>query len=171
MIRKILLITYYLFAQHLPKSTFPGGRIYKKIRYLLLKKLFKKCGKNVNIENNAYIGDPKDISIGDNSGIGSYCQLYGAITIGKDVMIAPEVIMLTRNHKFSRKDIPMRLQGMEKEKPIIIEDDVWIGTRVIIMPGVKIKKGSIIAAGSVVTKDVEPYSIVGGVPAKLIRKR
>ena len=62
-------------------------------------------------------------------------------------------------------------QGFTEVDPIVIEDDVWIGARVIILKGVTIGKGSIIGAGSVVTKDVEPYSIVGGNPAKLIRKR
>jgi maltose O-acetyltransferase len=62
-------------------------------------------------------------------------------------------------------------QGFKDKEPVIIEDDVWIGARVIILPGVKIGKGSIVGAGAVVTKDVEPYSIVAGVPAKLIRKR
>ncbi len=65
----------------------------------------------------------------------------------------------------------MILQGEKKGINPIIEDDVWIGRNAIIMPGVRIGKGSIVGAGAVVTKNVEPYSIVGGVPAKLIRKR
>jgi len=81
MIKKLNILVYYLFAQHLPKSTFPGGKIYKKIRYLLLKKVFKYCGKNINIENNAYIGNGSGIRIGNNSGIGERCQLYGKINI------------------------------------------------------------------------------------------
>ena len=59
----------------------------------------------------------------------------------------------------------------EKGKKVIVEDDVWIGRSAIIMPGVKIGKGSIVGAGSVVTKDIEPFSVVGGVPSKLIKKR
>ncbi|HIJ02604.1 TPA: acetyltransferase [Candidatus Woesearchaeota archaeon] len=171
MIKKLNILVYYLFAQHLPKSTFPGGKIYKKIRYLLLKKVFKYCGKNINIENNAYIGNGSGIRIGNNSGIGERCQLYGKINIGSDVMMAPDVIILTRNHNIKRKDIPMRLQGMDEEKQVTIEDDVWIGTRAIIMPGVTIRRGSVIAAGSIVTKDVEAYTIVAGIPAKVIKMR
>ena len=65
----------------------------------------------------------------------------------------------------------MRYQGGKEVAPVVIGDDVWIGSRVIILPGVKIGNGSVIGAGAVVTKDVEPYSVVGGVPAKLIRRR
>lgn len=171
MIKKIYLSLYYLIAYHLPRSLFTGGKVYTKIRYMLVKKLFLKCGKNVNVENHTYFGIGNNISIGDNSGLGSNCSIYGECTIGKNVMMGTDIVILTANHNFSRTDIPMTQQGMGKEKRVIICDDVWIGTRVIIMPGVKIGKGSIIGAGSVVTKNVEPYSIVGGVPAKLIKKR
>jgi len=73
--------------------------------------------------------------------------------------------------RFDRIDIPINQQGSTEEKPIEIGNDVWIGTRVIILPGVKIGDHSIIGAGAVVTKSFPPYSIIGGVPAKLIKKR
>lgn len=171
MMRRLCLAMYYGFAQYLPKSTSLFGGAFKSIRRMLAKGIFLRCGRNVNLENKAYFGTGKNISIGDNSGISTRCELYGTITIGKDVMMAPEVIIFTWNHKFDRTDIPMRLQGLGKVEPVVIEDDVWIGQRVIIMPGVTVGKGSIIAAGSVVTKSVDRYSIVGGVPAKLIKKR
>ncbi len=79
-------------------------------------------------------------------------------------------MIITNTHNFENCDIPMRTQGL-KNISVTIEDDVWIGSRVIILPGIKIGKGSIIGAGAVVTKDVPEYSIVGGVPAKLIRSR
>ena len=171
-IRTICLGTYYLFAQFLPKSTIPfAGNISKFIRFLLVKNIFLKVGKNINIENRVWFGSGSKIKIGDNSGIGSFCLLRGKITIGKNTMMGPEVIILTKNHKFDRIDIPMVQQGFQDEKEVIIEDDVWIGTRAIILPGVRICKGSVIGAGAVVTKDVAPYSIMGGVPAKLIKKR
>jgi len=169
--RRLCLIVYYGLAQYLPKSTFTLGNISKKIRGKLARHIFKSTGKNITLEDGAYFGKGDRITIGDNSGIGTKCQLYGKITIGKDVLMAPEVIILTRNHKHNKTDVPMRIQGFEDEKEVIIEDDVWIGTRAIIMPGVRIGKGSIVGAGSVVTKNVEPYSIVGGVPAKELKKR
>ena len=86
-------------------------------------------------------------------------------------MMGTDVTVITRNHKHERTDIPMRLQGFEEEKPVYIGNDVWLGDRVTLMPGVHIGNGCIVAAGSVVTKDVPDYSIVGGVPARVIRSR
>ena len=86
-------------------------------------------------------------------------------------MMAPEVLILGGNHRFDRLDIPMMFQGNVEYAPVEIGNDVWIGSRVIILPGLKIGEGSIIGAGSVVTKDVMPYSIVAGNPAKLIKMR
>ena len=86
-------------------------------------------------------------------------------------MMGTDVNIITRNHRFDRTDIPMMEQGFEEERPVYIGNDVWIGDRVLILPGVHIGDGSIIAAGAVVTKDVPPYSIVAGVPARKIRDR
>jgi len=86
-------------------------------------------------------------------------------------MMGPEVIILGQNHRFDDCEIPMRLQGYDKVPPVRIEDDVWIGTRVIILPGVKIEKGAIIGAGAVVTKDVPPFAICIGNPSRVIKIR
>ncbi|MCZ4244149.1 acyltransferase [Pedobacter punctiformis] len=123
--------------------------------------------------SNAYGGEVGEgLRIGNNSSIGTYNYIgcSGFIDIGNNVMMGPRVGLFAENHKFERTDIPMHEQGVEREF-ITIEDDCWIGTNSVILSGVTIGKGSIIAAGSVVTKSVEPYSIMGGVPAKLIKKR
>ena len=86
-------------------------------------------------------------------------------------MMAPNCYFITRNHSFERVDVPMREQGYSEEKPIVVGDDVWLGYGAIILPGVTIGDGAIIGAGTVVTKDVPPYAIVGGNPAKVIRFR
>jgi len=83
-------------------------------------------------------------------------------------MMAPEVIILSSNHEFKDRSTPMIIQGQRVEDPVIVCDDVWIGTRAIILPGVTIGSHSIVAAGAVVTKDVAEYSIVGGNPARVI---
>ncbi|MFW9873827.1 MAG: acyltransferase [Candidatus Thorarchaeota archaeon] len=172
MVNSLCLILYYGFAAHLPKSNRPYSfRLSKPIRYALCKNLFKKCGENVNIEKGAYFGDGRNICIGDNSGLGVNCKIQQNVKIGNDVMMGEDVTILTSSHKFDDCSIPMRLQGFKPRKEVVIEDDVWIGDRVIILPGVKIGKGSVIGAGSVVTKHVFDYSIVGGVPAKLIKSR
>ena len=85
--------------------------------------------------------------------------------------MGPDVVILTSNHKADRIDIPIGAQGMTGKRKVTIGNDVWIGQRVMIMPGVTIGDGCIIAAGAVVTKDVAPYSIVGGVPARVLKMR
>jgi maltose O-acetyltransferase len=165
------LFIYYGFAQFLP-----GGFIGRELgcrafRRMICSRIFKFSGNNINIEKGAYFGTGENIEIGDNSGIGINCSVQGAIRIGKDVMMGPEVIILTVNHKFDQLDTPMWKQGHLAAKPVIIGDDVWIGTRAIILPGVHIGSGSIIGAGAVVTKNVPDYAIVGGNPAKVVKYR
>ena len=85
--------------------------------------------------------------------------------------MGPNVTVLTRNHAFSRTDIPMNQQGMSEVRPVTISDDVWIGANVIILPGVCVGRGAIIGAGAVVTKNVPEYAIVAGNPAKIVKYR
>jgi maltose O-acetyltransferase len=86
-------------------------------------------------------------------------------------MMGPEVLIYTQNHSFSRVDITMDQQGFSEEKKVIIDDDVWIGARVIILPGVKIGRGSVIGAGSVVSKSIPEYSVAVGNPCKVVKLR
>lgn len=161
---------YSTIARHLPHSGRKPNLGSKKLRQLCAKMMFDYCGSNVNIDKNARICSA--ISIGDNSGIGENCWLMQpGVTIGNDVMMGPDCFFLTTNHRFDETTIPMWRQGFDEPQPIVVEDDVWIGANSIIMGGVTVGRGSIIAAGSVVTHDVEAYSIVGGNPAKLIRMR
>lgn len=133
--------------------------------------VFEFTGKNVNIRPNVKFVKGCNISIGDNSGIGekSFLQDLGKITIGDNVLMGPEVNIFTSNHGMKKDSLIINQELSIKE--VIIENDVWIGARAIILPGVKIAKGTVIAAGSIVTKDTEQYSIVGGNPAKLIKYR
>jgi maltose O-acetyltransferase len=166
---KLKYLCYKYFAIYLPlsKSRLSFGSLY--IRRYLSKGILCYCGKNVNIERGAVF--TSKVSIGDNSNIGINSLLTGTVKIGKNVMMGPEVYIYTINHEFSRTDIPMIEQGYEKEREVIIGDDVWIGSRVTILPGIEIGEGSIIGASSVVTKSVEPYSVVAGNPARVIKKR
>ena len=167
-IKQILfLCLYYGFARHLPSRRFAG----KRIRRWCCKHIFKYCGKNVNIEHGAKFGTGIGISIGDYSGLGINCDVPSNLQIGKYVMMGPNVTILDRNHRYERLDIPMQQQGDTQRKQTIIEDDVWIGCQVLIMPGRTIKKGSLIAGGCVLCKDFPEYSIIGGNPSKLIKER
>lgn len=85
-------------------------------------------------------------------------------------MIGPGVIIWSQNHKYESPSIPIRVQGYERRK-VIIDRDVWIGAAAVILPGVHLAEGTVVAAGSVVTKSTEPYSVVAGVPARVIGNR
>ncbi len=112
------------------------------------------------------------LKIGNNSSIGpySYIGCSGFIEIGDNVMMSPRVSIYAENHLFDNPDLSIKDQGVKREF-VKIEDDCWIAANTVILAGVTIGRGSVIAAGSVVTKDVPPYSIVGGVPAKVIKSR
>jgi maltose O-acetyltransferase len=118
-----------------------------------------------------YFGRGSQISIGDHSMIGADAIIGSAaeVKIGSDVLMGPEVIVYTSNHG-TRAGVPMRLQPLQIA-PVLIGNDVWIGARCIILPGVTIGDGAVIGAGAVVTKDVPSCAVVGGIPARLIRYR
>ena len=166
----ICLFLYYRFAFYLP-ATGKYCNIGGIFRRAFCKRIFKECGNNVNIERKAVFGSGKNVCIGDNSGIGLNACIPSNTIIGANVMMGPNCHILARHHRFDRTDIPMRQQGYTDNKQTIIEDDVWIGRDVLMMPGRIIKKGSIIGGGCVLTKDFPEYSIVGGNPSKLIRSR
>ncbi len=117
----------------------------KKLWAWSAKKFLVSVGKNVNIEKGAMITSLMEI--GDNSGVGINATMHGKVVIGKNVMMGPEVIVYTQNHCIARTDIPMCQQGFAESKPVYIGDDVWIGGRVIILPGVCIGKGAVVGAG------------------------
>jgi len=112
------------------------------------------------------------LKIGNNVGINHYCFIgvRGDIEIGDNVIFGPRVNIFSENHIFDDLDVPIKNQGVKKDKTTI-GSDVWIGANVSIMSGVMVGNSCVIAAGSVVTKDIEPFSIVGGIPAKIIRSR
>ncbi|BCO32007.1 hypothetical protein TspCOW1_21100 [Thiohalobacter sp. COW1] len=125
----------------------------------------------MNIEQGAFFGSGKNIRIGDRSGLGANCRVPYDITIGRNVMMGPDVMIFGVNHEFHDTSVRMIDQGYSARAPVNIADDVWIGARAIILPGVSLGKGAVVAAGAVVTRNVNEYEIVGGNPAKVIRNR
>lgn len=167
---KFALMFYYSFVYHLPNTKFCA--IFNRFRVWYISKVLKIMlfHSETIFENGVYISDGKNVSIGMHCHINERVFIQGA-KIGNFVMIAPDVSILNNTHSYSNLCIPMIKQELISDSNPVIEDDVWIGRNVIILHGITIGKGSIIGAGSVVTKNVEPFSIMGGVPAKKIKSR
>lgn len=162
-------LLYHFIGKHMPRSNASYSFGAKQFRYFCTKLMLRKCGKNVNVETRANF--TTKLEIGNNSGIGIGAMIYGHVTIGNDVLMGPDVIIFTSGHKYLDSAVPIKLQGRLKEEPVVIGDDVWIGARAIIMPGIRIGNGAVIGAGAVVTKDVPNNAVVVGVPAKVIKYR
>lgn len=172
--RYLFLIIYYGFAFYLPKSTHPVfGNFSKWMREKLCVKLFAAAGEKLVVENHVYFGNGKDIRVGKEAALGTnFKSIQRKITIGNYLMMAEDVIFVGGGHKFDNLEIPMGHQGELEKTPLVIEDDVWIGTRAMILPGChRIGRGVIIGAGSIVTKDIPDFAIVGGNPAKILKFR
>lgn len=157
---------------HIPPSALihPGAKINPRQGTIIL-------GEKCVVAEGAFIQG--NVRLGDNCSVQAYTILTGygtvdnpsgQITVGNGVRIASHVMMIAGNHIFSDPDKPIHGQGLV-HLPIVIEDDVWVAGRVNIMAGVRIGKGSVIGAGSVVTHDVPPGAVVVGVPAKVVRQR
>jgi len=156
----------------------------KKIYHLYSRHIkYRKysIGKNFHAGRGVFLWAKNNLTIGDNFYIGKYSIIECDTIIGNNVIIANRVSLAGRyDHHFQQIGVPTRLSSQIRDKDynwkglnqkIIIEDDVWIGVGCIVLSGVKIGIGSIVAAGSIVTKDVEPYSIYAGNPARKIRNR
>ncbi len=147
-----------------------NGEIGLLIRYLLIKNLCKNCGDNVSIHPNVYLFSLKNISFGNNISIHpmNYIDGSGSLKIGNNVSIAHNCSIITTNHSWANDKLPIKYNP-EILGSVLINDDVWIGCGVRILAGVSIGERSVIAAGSVVNKDVINNTMVGGVPSKIIK--
>jgi acetyltransferase-like isoleucine patch superfamily enzyme len=163
-------IGHYIFNKFL--CFLPETRFFKLKKYWLVYFCGAKIGKNVRICSSVVIQISGKLTIQENTWIGEYTKIVGGssdINIGKCVDIGPEVLIVTGTHEIW--EIEGKAAGKGNSKPINIDTGAWIGAKSTIIGGVNIGKESIIAAGSVVTKDVEEKSIYGGVPAKLIKTK
>jgi galactoside O-acetyltransferase len=149
----------------------PNDRLFCRSRVVFHRWLGFEIERDVLLYRNVNLVGK--ITIGQGSSISDNTFMNGGdagIVIGRNVMIAPGCVLVAFDHGFSDCSIPMLLQPWDSGK-IVIEDDVWIGANATVTKGVRIKSGSVVAAGAVVNRDVESYMIVGGVPAKVIGKR
>lgn len=140
------------------------------VRYVMLRSLIKKCGKNVRIEPYVYVNNYEDLSIGDNTSINafSYIIASGGVDIGSNVSIAHNCSIVSETHNWQDKDVPISYNEITPT-PVKIANDVWIGCGVRIIGPCTIPSRTILAAGAVVKGNLEPNKIYGGVPAKMIK--
>lgn len=148
------------------------GHVGEFLRRLILSRQFKICGKNLKIATQVRIRNPNLLEVGDAVVIAedTFINAGGGLEIGNNVILGPYSKIWTVNHNFERLDLPIWEQGWTRHFTRI-EDGVWIGAGAIVLPGVTIAKGSIIGAGTVVTKNVPSCSIVVGNPGRVVGSR
>jgi len=175
------------------------GKTGSYLRYIVYRRRFKSCGKNISISQGVSFKGWANINLGSNIGFGELSSIYaesitnesnirigsnvsfnrnvminadvrGTIIIEDKVMVGPNVVMRASGHRYDKKEVPIREQG-HHQGIIIIKTGAWIGSNAVILPSVTVGKGAIVAAGAVVTKDVNDFEIVGGLPAKQIGSR
>lgn len=162
------------------KISLAPSRIWDMIWAPIWKRSMKSCGKGVHIRPcSSDIKGIENLSVGDGTSIPAGSVIYctkAPLTIGKKVIFGPHPTIITGDHRTDLEGVYMAdITDADKlpqnDAPVVIEDDVWCGANVTILKGVTIGRGSVVAAGAVVTKSCEPYSVIAGVPAKLIKKR
>ncbi|HIX06486.1 MAG TPA: acyltransferase [Candidatus Fournierella pullicola] len=152
---------------------------FKLFREPLIKRAFAKCGTNVHVAQGCSIKGIENIFVGDGCTIGPGAVLWSTrakIFIGEKVITGPNITIITGDHRI---DLPERFLAdvtdeeklPENDQDVRIEDDVWIGANAIILKGITIAQGCVIAAGAVVTKSTEPFGVYAGVPARRIKDR
>lgn len=153
--------------------------LYKILVMPIIKASFNNCGKDVVVGERFSVSGIENITVGNHCSISDQATFLctrAPIVIGNHVMFGPRVTIVTGNHRTDligkyMDEVTDNDKRPEDDIQVVIEDDVWIGSNVTILKGVTIHTGSVISAGSVVVNDVEPYSIVGGIPAREIKKR
>lgn len=170
---RLWLAIYYGFARYLPSPPKQGlfVRCVYAFRLFLARRIFQSCGDDVMVKQLAYFGTGRHLVVGNRAQIGINARIEHHVTIEDDVVMGPDIVIMTNSHNFEDPAIPINQQGYPPARPVRIGRGAWIGTRVIILPGVHIGEGSVIGAGSIVTRDVPPFSIAAGNPARVLRKR
>lgn len=141
-------------------------RLYEDARESKIKRTFASCGTDVYLGKNVVIWPAEKLRVGDHVGIHSFTHIFasGGVTIGSDVYISAGCSIASIGHSI---ELETRYTGIEK--PVFIEDHVWLGTGAIILPGVTIGRGAVVGAGSVVTRNIPPMTVSVGAPARVIR--
>lgn len=151
-----------------------SGRSYSRMRALRAASI-RILKRTPNVHPTAYVHPTarvaRDLVAHEYAFIGRGCEIDPQVRVGRYSMLAGHVTITGDDHIWTLPGTPIQFAGRPTQSPTVIEDDVWIGHRAIVMRGVTIGRGSIVAAQAVVTADVEPYTVVGGVPARMITMR
>jgi acetyltransferase-like isoleucine patch superfamily enzyme len=160
-----IFLSFYGLVKYFPP---PLGNALRSIALKVFGVNWTKC----RIAEGVSITYPYRITMGEFVTVNEFSTIsgYGGLNVGNNVLIGHQVSILSSEHTFSSRELSIRSQGIAPKRTVI-GNDVWIGARAIILGGVVVGNGAIVAAGSVVTKDVQPFSVVAGVPAKPIRTR
>jgi acetyltransferase-like isoleucine patch superfamily enzyme len=156
-----LSIVYYLISR--------VAELFQDAQRNSILRSFKSCGSDVSIYMPVCISGAGNVEVGSNVGISPFVHIWGAggVKIGNGVMIGSHTAITSLTHMHNVE----QMNGTLVQKPVVIEDNVWIGAHSVILPGVTIRTGAVVGAGSVVTRDVEPNAIVIGSPARLLKYR
>jgi len=165
------LLAYYGVAQYIPKR-WPVAPLGIALRAWLARRVFAECGPGLDLGPRVYIGNGVKIHVGNRSAINAWSRIEAVddIYIGDHVNIGPQVIIYTSDHNVERRDVLIQQQGVSLA-PVRIGTDVYIGARAVIRMGVTIHDGAVVGTCAMVTRDVAPYTIVAGVPARPIGTR
>jgi maltose O-acetyltransferase len=153
-----------------------GARVINKlnrevihVKNIYLKSKLKYCGDSVSFQFPLHIDQPESVEIGNHVSFAAFVHIWGngGVKIGNRVMIGSHVAITSITHDYLEAD----MYSTVISKPVIISDGVWIGSHAVIMPGITVGEGAVVGAGCVVTKDVPPYTIVVGVPSRILNKR
>ena len=169
--RTVLMIVYYAIAKDFLDWPRPLGRLGFRFRGFIASRLFAECGPRLRIHRRVSFGSGAQIHAANNVGIGQGCSFGGgaAVYLGAYLTMGPGCTFITGGHGVKSRR-PLREQP-NYHKPIRIGEDVFLGAQVLLLPGVTVGDGAIVGAGSVVSKDVEPYTIVAGNPIRVIGRR
>lgn len=148
--------------------------VTQALEHTIPRRRLGRVGPRVRIPRTVWFQYPHNIVLGSDITLGTGDRLWASanasITIGAHALFGPNVTIITANHGYGARDVPIKAQA-QREQDVRIGDDVWLGANAIVLPGVTVGDGAIVAAGAVVTRDVAPLTIVGGVPAHEIGAR
>lgn len=162
---------YYGVAYHLPENHWMGGRLWNAIRVWCARRLLRECGRNIHMDRRVNFGTGEKLTLKDRSGIGAYSRIIGDVTFCECVATGFGVTVTGYDRDLSRTDIPLIEQHVGFDAPVVLERDTVLFANSIVLPGVRVGEGSIVAAGAVVAKNVPPYAVVAGNPARVVKWR